>query len=365
MTRLAEVEAKVDRARRLLHEGERQALLLTTHANFAWLTAGGHGFVGLATERASGYLLVTRTARYCLTTNMEAERLQVEELSGLGFEIVESPWYEEATAEAIERLGGAALAGDAPVAGAREMASEIGRLRWPLFPPEVERYRHVARATAEAVEGAAHAIEPGMTEHDIAAAMAQRALAQGLQLNVCLVATDERAYAFRHPLPTDRRLERLALLVLGARRFGLCASVTRVVHFGVPPAELLERHRAVCCVDAAFLRQTRPGRGVADILAAAIEAYREAGFPDEWRCHHQGGATGYAPRDYRATPGCPEVVQPWQAFAWNPSIAGTKSEDTTIATQGGAEVLSRTASWPQMGLEVAGSTVERPDILVR
>jgi len=365
MTRLAEVEAKAERARRFLRDRGRQGLLLTTHANFAWLTAGGHGFVGLATERASGYLLVTPKARYCLTSNIEAPRLAAEELAGLGFEMVESPWHDGTTVAAIERLAGTDLAGDAPVAGAQELAADIARLRWELLPAEVERYRAVAQATAEAVEGAAREIAPGMTEHEIAAAMAQRALAQGLQLNVCLVAVDERTERFRHPLPTDRRLEQVAMLVLGARRHGLCVSVTRMVHFGPVPADLLARHAAVCRVDATFLHHTRPGRAVAEVLTAAIEAYREVGFPDEWQRHHQGGATGYAARDYRATPGCAEVVGSRQAFAWNPSIAGTKSEDTIVAGEGGAEVLGRTGAWPQLAVEIEGEPIERPDILVR
>ncbi len=59
------------------------------------------------------------------------------------------------------------------------------------------------------------------------------------------------------------------------------------------------------------------------------------------------------------------MVQPWQAFAWNPSITGTKSEDTILATPDGPEVISGSPDWPLVEATAAGRLVARPDILVR
>ena len=53
--------------------------------------------------------------------------------------------------------------------------------------------------------------------------------------------------------------------------------------------------------------------------------------------YHQGGATGYETRDYIATPNSSLIVQPNQAFAWNPYIKGAKSEDTILVTEKGYE----------------------------
>jgi Xaa-Pro aminopeptidase len=118
-------------------------------------------------------------------------------------------------------------------------------------------------------------------------------------------------------------------------------------------------------VDAAFHHATRPGAPIREIFAAGCRAYADAGYPDEWTCHHQGGPTGYAGRDYRATPETDALVQPAQAFAWNPSIAGTKSEDTLIATAGGAEILTATPDLPVVRVTIDGFGIERPDILCR
>jgi hypothetical protein len=60
-----------------------------------------------------------------------------------------------------------------------------------------------------------------------------------------------------------------------------------------------------------------------------------------------------------------DLVQPFQAFAWNPSITGTKSEDTIIATPQGPEIISLSPGLPTREQEVAGTRLQRSDIVVR
>jgi Xaa-Pro dipeptidase len=73
--------------------------------------------------------------------------------------------------------------------------------------------------------------------------------------------------------------------------------------------------------------------------------------------------SGRAERLYDARlPGEPRtdhVAVERQAFAWNPSGAGFKVEDTILATAAGVEILSPDPDWPC--LEVAGR--QRPDVL--
>ena len=54
--------------------------------------------------------------------------------------------------------------------------------------------------------------------------------------------------------------------------------------------------------------------------------------PVQFTEHHQGGPCGYQGRDYLGSPSAPGVVLENQPYAWNPSITGTKSEDTIMAT---------------------------------
>ena len=90
--------------------------------------------------------------------------------------------------------------------------------------------------------------------------------------------------------------------------------------------------------------------------------YAIQGFAkDEWTKHHQGGPTGYLPRDYPAHEKSVQLINPNNAIAWNPSAEGLKVEDTVITTATGIEILTLGSGWPT--IEVDGRP--RPAILSR
>jgi Xaa-Pro aminopeptidase len=363
--RLDEVNGKLEQVREFLARTGLGGMVLSTRANFAWLTGGGSSFVGLDAESGIARLVVTPDGQHVLTDNIEVRRLQDEELDRLPFEMDTGRWDEyDPAAVALGMIKGRA-GSDVPLAGAEDVGASFARLRWRLCAAEIERYREVAAAASRALAETAREIEPGMTEHEIAGRLMGRVFALGAQPGVALVAADERAYSYRHPIPTDRRLERHVMIVMGAIKYGLGVYATRMVHFGEPSAELRDKHAACCLVDACFNLETRPGASVGAIFRRAVEVYAGGGYPDEWRLHHQGGATGYAAREYKGTCASTEIVIEDQAFAWNPSIAGTKSEDTILARADGPEFLSVPVGWPTLEVTYEGTTLRRPDILVR
>lgn len=365
MTRTEETAVKEQRVRDLLAERGFDALLISRQDNFAWLTGGGDNHVLIAGDLGAASILITRDAKYLVCDNIEAGRVMEEELAGLGYEANVFPWYEGTVADVTKNICPARLAADTPGGDADVIAADLAPLRYSLLPSEVERYRWVGARCGEAMATVAKAINPGVTEHQIAGALAEELFGVGIVPTVLLVAADERAFKYRHPIPTEARLDRHVMLVACGRRWGLIASLTRMVHFGGPPAELRRKHDAVVQVDATFIAHTRPGAQVGEIFRRAVECYRDTGFGDEWQRHHQGGPTGYAGRDYRATAGSDQVVQPDQAFAWNPSIAGTKSEDTIVALEAGTEIISASPGWPMIDVTIEGRRWSRPDILVR
>jgi Xaa-Pro aminopeptidase len=178
-----------------------------------------------------------------------------------------------------------------------------------------------------------------------------------------MAAADDRVFKFRHPIPTERKIEKYLMVSVNARKWGLIVSLTRFIHFGRLPRKLKKKYEANVFIDCTMMAHTWPGVPARDVLQKGIDAYREKGYPEEWKLHHQGGSIGYTGRDYRTHFKTPDVIQENQAFTWNPSITGTKSEDTILATLKGPEMITPPILYPTLSMEVAGISFVRPAIL--
>lgn len=205
----------------------------------------------------------------------------------------------------------------------------------------------------------------GMSEFEIAGMISEYCLRQQARPWVILVAADERISQFRHPIPTQKKFEKIVMMVVGVEKYGLIVSCTRLVSFGSPGSDLQNRHRAVANIDTALISGTTVGRKLTDIFTDGLTAYKENGYEDEWQLHHQGGPTGYSTRELRVQHETGGKICRNQAFAWNPSITGTKSEDTLIVTENGPQIISSTQNWPMIEGKWQDKTLLRPAILVR
>ena len=208
----------------------------------------------------------------------------------------------------------------------------------------------LARVAERAVNDALADIEPGQTEDALAASLVGRLV--GVRAPVVLVAADDRIARYRHPLPSGSAIRRRVMLVLVAEAWGLHVAVTRFREFEEPAADLARRIQAVAGVHRAMIDATTVGATLGDVFAAAQAAYAEAGVPDEWQDHHQGGTIAYQGREVVAVPGDVTRIEPGMAFAWNPSIAGAKAEDTFVLTVDGQRRFV-TGSAPSAGGEVS------------
>lgn len=364
-----EVNQRLDRVRSWMAERGLDALLLRRRRHFAWLTGGRSNHIVLAEPEGVADLLLLPDRFLCVTTTMESARIAEEELDGLEIEMVEADWTV-GTGDLLASLClNRRVASDVPVhlptaRSCQVIPDELARLSWVLEPSERKRYRALGQAAARVVEGVCREIKPGMTEREVAAEVARRAWVNGIQTPVVLVAADARIYRYRHPIPTDQPIEKQVLVVLCGERWGLIANLTRMVHFGSLPDSLSELRPALASVDAAMIAATRPGATLSHVFAQAVKGYQEAGYPDSWRWLHQGGPTGYATREVLATPHNRETVQLYQAFAWNPSLPGLKSEDTILVGDSENEVLTHTGEWVYLTVPLAEGTIHRPDVLV-
>jgi Xaa-Pro aminopeptidase len=325
--------------RELMERLEIEALLLRRSTNFAWYTGGADNRVDHASPFGVADVLVTREAEYIFTNNIEAPRMREEQTPH--FEVVEHPWYGDEAAAIREVVGDVSLGTDFPLDDALDVSDEVAPLRYVLDADALERYRQVGADAAAAVAEAAGSLEPGTNEREAAANLAAACRRRGLFSSVLLAAADERIARYRHPIPHGKQIEGRAMLVVSAERGGLYANVTRMVHFEEPDAEV-ERRQKACETILNRIRDeaTTPARTLADAFEDCQRFYAEAGFPGEWKLHHQGGMTGYVSREVIATPHTHQEIQIGQAFAWNPSITGAKAEETFILTEDGPEVIT-------------------------
>ena len=265
-------------------------------------------------------------------------------------------------------LGGSdPIGSDLPVPSAVGTEGRLTRARARLTGAEQARFRVLGRDAGEALGDACRGLETGMTEMEIWRRSADALAARGARAIVNLVAADDRIARYRHPVATERRWERTVMVVACAQRDGLVVSLTRIVSAGPASDDLRRRTRATAGVMGRLLAATRSGATGRQLYDEAARAYAEAGFPGEQRKHHQGGACGYRTRDWIAHPASDDVVDAPQAFAWNPSITGTKVEDTVIAhgDDDAIEVITSTPGWPAITVEAGGATVEMPDVWSR
>ena len=361
--RLRDIQFKQELIGDLLDEHGYEGVLLSRADNFTWFTSGGNDVVHLAGERGTSTLFVTHTDRFVIANNIESGRLFQEELDDFGFELKEYPWYESPDRARDELVRSQKVASDDGLGGTPSVLEDIRSLRLSLTELERERYAQLGHDTSHAMEATCRSIQPGQTEREIAAMLSHRLIRHGMVPVVLLVAADQRIGQFRHPVPTDRKVEKTCMVAVVARQYGLHASTTRVVSLGPPDADLARRHQACCMVDATFIFFSRPGQPAAEVLRRAKRIYEKTGFPDEWTLHHQGGITGYAPREDRITPDSTRQLREHMAIAWNPSITGTKSEDTILIDDAGFQVLTNTLRWPSVVVSVKGYDIPRPDIL--
>jgi len=325
--------------------------------SFAWLTGGGDnvvdrdGDIGVA---AAGYDGEGVTV---VTDTIEGARLREEELAD-DVDLETYTWYDGDLAAAVADASPSPAAADFEVPGFE--ALDATALRQPLTESQQAAYRELSAGVAAAVERVARQADPSATERVVAAALRAELAGVGIDSPVALVGGSERAQRYRHYTPEAEPLGEYALLSVTAERDGLYTSCTRTVAFDAPDW-LRERTCAAMRVEATALAATRAvgtdGGTAGEVFDAIRHAYDAVGWDGEWRNHHQGGAAGYAGREWIATPDSDDAVVLPQGYAWNPTVQGAKSEDTHLVTDDGIELLSGTGEWPTDTVEAVGYDV--------
>jgi Xaa-Pro aminopeptidase len=365
MALINEIKEKERRVRDFLKLKNLIALLLKRQANFSWMTCGGLNLVGITTEFGATTLLITENSKFLISNVIEAPRMIHEEgLEKQGFIVKTFPWHEDQEVSIVKEIvGEGPLGSDVPFPNARVLTEEIAKLRYSLTPEEQKRYRWLGKRVSTALEKTMMKTKRGEKESAVVGRLCKELWKDRIDPVTLMSASDERISNFRHPIPTEKKIEKFLMVSVNARKWGLIVSLTRFVHFGKLSEELKTKYEANIFIDCTMMAHTRPGIPAKEVLQKGIDAYQEKGYPEEWKFHHQGGSIGYTGRDYRVHFKTPDIIQENQAFTWNPSITGTKSEDTILATSKGPEMITHPILYPTLSLSVAGISFTRPDIL--
>jgi antitoxin VapB len=347
-------------------------LVLRDPATLAWLLeARVHVPLTLDTACLDAVIDLTGTMpELTIVTNaIEAPRLQDTELADIpaGWTVV--PWWESrdrrlpaGLSTGSDRPARAGTGRNRPAGQTVDVSGAVTALRRTLSPRQQTLLAGVSRDAAAAATRAASRLTPETSEYASAGLFAAELMAGGMDPIVLMVGGGDRGGRHRHPLPTSEAVGRRAMLVCCARRDGLVASVTRIVSFDPLTAEQKDAYRRLLAVEQAFLDASRPGTRLGDAFVAGAKAYEANDFDaHEWHRHHQGGLSGFQPREFPAHQSSDITLGEGMVLAWNPSAAGLKVEDTAVVASGGLELLVHDPAWPS--LDVGGRA--RPDVLIR
>ncbi|WP_123533007.1 M24 family metallopeptidase [Halosimplex salinum] len=346
-------EAVTERLDALLTDRDLEAVWFARPPSFTWLTGGNNvvdrsAGVGVA---AAGY---DGDGVTVVTNNIEAPRLADEELSD-AVTVESIDWYDGGLADAVAAHSPKPAAADFDVPGLESV--DATPLRQPMTDADVERYRSLGADAAEVVESVVREASADDREREVGGRLRDRLFARGIDSPVVLVGSGERASKYRHYTTRDAELGDYALVSVTAVRDGLHASITRTIAFDAPEW-LDERTEAATRVEASALAATqsvgREGGTAGDVFESIQDAYAAVGYEGEWRNHHQGGAAGYAGREWFGNPDGEDPVHLPMAYAWNPTVQGAKSEDTHLVTDEGIELLTGTGDWPTETVDPVG-----------
>lgn len=367
-----ELEIKIERLKKMLRSENLGGVLLISQHNFAWLTGGKFNGINLSIENGICYLLIRNDGKvFVLSNNIEMPRILNEEISREDFEPIEFSWQEDYDSnDFIVKKAKSLLQENQKLATdlylneeVRPIENLISNCRYRLTDAEIIRFRRIGKDAGVAIGNAIKIINAGETEIDIASKTRSELAKFNFNSVVLLVGADERIEQFRHPVPTENIWKKVLLIAISAKCKGLIVNLTRILCVGEIPSELNRRTEASAYIFAKILSETKPEKTGAELYRIMADAYTEKGFAKEIDLHHQGGAAGYKTREWMIHPRSNEKVFNNQAFAWNPSITGTKVEETALISDGNIEILTATPDFPQISNELDGREYLSPNIL--
>lgn len=367
--RRVDIEGKQARVAALLRDTGRDGLLLLEPENVAWITAGAtpRGILAPAEQVA---VYCTPEARWLIVSNVDSARMFDEELDGMGFQLKEWPWHWGRDQFLADLCNGRKVACDLPLGPGLPgdflaVAEQMRTIRRVLTRYDQACLLALGKLLAHALEATCRAVQRNDTEREIAGHLAHRLMHRGAVPIHLGVAADGRSRGYRRFGYTATPVERYAVVMATARKYGLHATASRTVCFGDPPEDLKAEQNAAVRVSASYLSSTWPEAVPREVLLAGRRIYQLSGVEHEWLLAPQGHVTGRAAVETTFTPAGSELLQASWAVVWTASAGAALSCDTYLVTDRGPRPMTPPEVWPVKRVRAQGSDCIRPDILIR
>lgn len=275
----------------------------------------------------------------------------------------ESGGAYEASSYAAMHLFGDAIAGllqvAAPGATLTSAGPTLARLRSILMPAEVGQVRTGCAVVEAAFTAAAHTLQPGRAESEVAAEVSGRLSILGLDVPgarravgfaYCMSGPNAARAGAAYARSTARRLAEgdFVLVHCNSTINGYWTDVTRTYVMGEPDERQRSMYEAVLTARQAALAALRPGVRASEVDEAARAVLTERGFGANFT-HGVGHNVGFSviSAEYppRLHPASPDVMEVGMTFNIEPAIyiegyGGLRHCDVVTLGPSGAKVLS-------------------------
>lgn len=359
-------QKKIDKIDGFCKENNADGALFSRCDNFSWITYGGRSHITLNTVEGEAKILVIDGEIHLFANNIEMKRLLTEEIPDVindKFIIHEYNWWSYDN-DLDSFLKGKKILSDS-YCNKTIYSEGLNKLRLKLDEIEIDTFRKLGIICDRILYETAHELNPEMTELDVHGILFNKLVSENIEPVLALVFSDISRNEYRHNLSRNIKLGKRIFFSICARKKGLILSATRSLLF-VSDTTLKSQYEKNCYVDAVAIKKTRPGNKLNSIFENIQEAYQEVGFKGEWMKHHQGGLAGFAAREITATPSTCHIIEEGNSIAWNPTITGTKSEDTAVVLKNDNEIISypKNSRWPELIINIEDEKIRRPALLL-
>ncbi len=361
--RVSEIATRHQRVADFLRQEKYAALLIQQPSNFAWLTAGACNERGGSTGR-TGSIFVTPDARVLVCSNADTAQFFETEVSNMGFQLKERPWFEPRNVMVADLCRGRRVASDSGFSGTTDVSPRLIEMRLPLSDFDTARLREAGKLLTHAIEATARGLTVGRTEAEIAGELSHRLFKHGLHPERLQVLADGRGRRFRRWTYDQSPVQRYCSISAVASFHGLMVGAARTVCWGTAPPDLLKAFESAVLISAAGIYFSQPDWELFEVWNRVHRLYEKTGAGSEWQLADQAdiveyefGAIPVVPSsEYRLSAGTP--------IYWHPSVGPVQMGDTVLVTKRGTEILTTSSEWPVVPIAVKGSNVDVPAILV-